>query len=137
MRVGKFQMWLFSRQHPGKMTNKHQPGPSICCVLLSIRAVGRCQAPPLFFFLFFFFFFFLFPLPSGAIHDNAMIQSMSHLLPFTLVEETIVGCDGPLSTDEAFSHFLDSCLSACVCVCLCVSTLMRVNCTSTKAIAVS
>lgn len=52
-------------------------------------------------------------LPSG-IHDNAVIQSSSHLLPFTLLEETIMACDGPLSTDEAHSHFLDG--HECVCV---------------------
>ena len=61
-------------------------------------------------------------LPSG-IHDNAVIQSTSHLLPFTLPEETIMGCDGPLSTDEAHSHFLDGCVCVCVCVCLCVCVL--------------
>lgn len=57
-------------------------------------------------------------MPSG-VHDNAVIQSTSHLLPFTLLEETIMGCDGPLSTDEARSHFLDG--SVCVlCVRACV-----------------
>lgn len=45
-------------------------------------------------------------LPSG-IHDNAVIRSTSHLLPLTLLKETIMGCDGPLSMDEAKSHFLD------------------------------
>lgn len=54
-------------------------------------------------------------LPSG-LHDNAVIQSTSHLLPFTLQEETIMTCDGPLSTDEARSHFLDGCVCLCVCV---------------------
>lgn len=60
-------------------------------------------------------------LPSG-IHDNAMIQSISHLLPFTILEETIMGCDGPLSSDEDYSHFLDGCVSVlCVeCTCACV-----------------
>lgn len=43
-----------------------------------------------------------------------MIQSTSHLLPFTLLEETIMGCDGPLSSDEDYSHFLDGCVSVCV-----------------------
>lgn len=57
----------------------------------------------------------LFFWPSG-IHDNAVIQSASHLLPFTLPEKTITGCDGPLSVDEAHSHFLDGCVSACVSV---------------------
>lgn len=52
-------------------------------------------------------------LPSG-IRDNAVIQSTSHLLPFTLLEETITGCDGPLSIDEAHSHFLDGCVHVCV-----------------------
>lgn len=87
----------------------------LLCVPVDV-ALGRCQAPPP---LPPFFFFFLFPLPSGAIHVNDMIQSTSHLLPFTVVEETIAGCDAPLSMDEAFSHFLDSCLSACVCVSVC------------------
>lgn len=48
-------------------------------------------------------------LPSG-VHDNAVIQSTSHLLPFSLVEETIMGSDGSLSTDGAHSHFLDGCV---------------------------
>lgn len=69
-------------------------------------------------------------LPSG-IHDNAVIQSASHLLPFTLPEETIMGRDGPLSTDEARSHFLDG--FACVYVCLCVSVLVYVCCVTRKA----
>lgn len=67
-------------------------------------------------------------LPSG-IHDNAVIQSASHLPPFTLLEETIMGRDGPLSTDEARSHFLDG----SVCVCLCVSELMHVHRLARKA----
>lgn len=58
-------------------------------------------------------------LPSG-IHDNAVIQSASHLLPFTLREETIMACDGPLSTDETHSHFLDSCVCLCVYVLECL-----------------
>lgn len=59
---------------------------------------------------------------ASGIHGNAMIQSTSHLLPFTLLEETIMGCDGPLSSDEDYSHFLDGCVSVlcvqrtCVCV---------------------
>lgn len=62
-------------------------------------------------------------LPSG-VHDNAVIQSESHLLPFAILEETIVGSDGPLSTDKARSHFLDG--RACVCahVHMCISALM-------------
>lgn len=56
-------------------------------------------------------------LPSG-IHDNAVIQSTSHLLPFTLLEETIMGCDGPLSTNEAYSHFLDGCVCVCLHACM-------------------
>lgn len=35
-----------------------------------------------------------------------------------------MGCDGPLSTDEAHSHFLDGSVCACVyvsvCLCMCV-----------------
>lgn len=45
-------------------------------------------------------------LPSG-VHDNVVIQSESHLIPFAIQEETIVGSDGSLSTDKAHSHFLD------------------------------
>lgn len=60
-------------------------------------------------------------LPSG-VHDNAVIQSESHLLPFAILEETIVGSDGPLSTDKTRCHFLDGC--ACVCVHMCVSALI-------------
>lgn len=67
-------------------------------------------------------------LPSG-IHDNAMIQSVSHLLPFTLLEETIMGCDGPLSSDEDYSHFLNG----CVCVCVCAGVLVYLDCIETKA----
>lgn len=68
-------------------------------------------------------------MPSG-VHDNAVIQSTSHLLPFTLLEETIMGCDGPLSTDEARSHFLDGCVCA---FCVCVS--LRVYCIGRKAVS--
>lgn len=56
-------------------------------------------------------------MPSG-IHDNAVIQSTSYLLPFTLLEETIMACEGPLSTDEAHSHFLDGCVCVFVSVCI-------------------
>lgn len=52
-----------------------------------------------------------------------MIQSTSHLLPFTLLEETIMGCDGPLSSDEDYSHFRDGCVSVCA-----LSVLVYVYC---------
>lgn len=42
-----------------------------------------------------------------------------------------MGCDGPLSTDEAHSHFLDG--SVCVCVCLCVSVLVYGCCFTRNA----
>lgn len=76
-------------------------------------------------------------LPSG-IHDNAVIQSASHLLPFTLPEETIMGRDGPLSTDEARSHFLDGFVCVCMCVyvsvcsCMCIVWPERLSCFITQ-----
>lgn len=59
-------------------------------------------------------------LPSG-VHDNDVIQSRSYLLPFTSLEETIMAGDGPLSTDEAHSHFLDG--SNCVCLQMCIESV--------------
>lgn len=51
---------------------------------------------------------------TSAVHENAVIQSESHLIAFAILEETIVGSDGPLSTDRAYSHFLNGCVCVCV-----------------------
>lgn len=39
-----------------------------------------------------------------------------------------MGCDGPLSSDEDYSHFLNG----CVCVCLCAGVVVYLDCIETK-----